>query len=104
MSIMYREWFDRLLETAFDDHSTELFIEDKTSKGALKINPQPSNTTDNLELFRFLGRIHSMAMLHGFLIDPKLVPLFSPLLKLQPDEINAEKFIADATKRSITTW
>ena len=101
---MYREWFDRLLETAFDGHSTELFVEDETSKGALKINSQPSNTAGNLEYFRFLGRIHSMAMLHGFLIDPKLVPLFYPLLQLQPEEINVEKFIADATKQSITTW
>lgn len=87
-----------MLQTAFSN-STGLFVEEN---GSLKINPASSNVVKHLEYFRFLGRIHSIAVFHGFLIDTRLVPLFYPLIGKDLDK-DAEKLIANAVKDSIAT-
>lgn len=93
-----REWFDLVLQTVFSD-STGLFVEEN---GSLKINPASSNVAKHLEYFRFLGRIHSIAIFHGFLIDTRLVPLFYPLIGRDSDK-DVGILITDAVKDSIAT-
>jgi E3 ubiquitin-protein ligase NEDD4 len=93
-----REWFDLLFQTAFSS-TAGLFVEEN---GILKINPASSNVPKHLEYFRFLGRIHSIAIIHGFLIDTRLVPLFYPLIGKDSDP-DVARLIKDAVKDSITT-
>lgn len=47
----------------------------------LRIDPTSSSKPD---IFQFIGRIHSLAIFHGFLIDPQLVPLIYPILLSSP--------------------
>ena len=101
-----RDWFDLLLESAFDP-GTGLFVTDPTNR--TKINPRTSNCTDYLECFRFIGRIHGMAILHGFVVDPKLVSLFYPLVckptaSKWSDKVAVKKLVTEAMKDSIVTW
>lgn len=48
--------------------------------GKLGINPTSNSIPNYLEYFKFVGRIHGLAIFHGFLIDPILVPIFYPVL------------------------
>ena len=103
---MYSEWFDLLLESAFDP-STGLFV--KGTDGGTKINPNASNFTDHLECFQFIGRIHGIALLHGFVIDPQLVSLFYPLLRKPSaykwsDKVAVKKLVNEAMTDAIVTW
>ena len=95
-----REWFDLLLEVALEP-KTGLFAE---YDGILKIHPDSSNVPNYLEYFKFIGRIHSIAIRLGFLIDSKFVPLIYPLLTERPEERNVEKLISDAMDDPTAKW
>jgi len=92
-----------LLESAFDP-GTGLFVTGPANR--TKINPHTSNF---LECFRFIGQIHGMAILHGFVIDPKLVSLFYPLV-CKPtatkwsDKVAVKNLVTEAMNDSIVTW
>lgn len=89
-----------LLQTAFSS-DTGLFVEEN---GNLEINRASCNVEKHLEYFRFLGRIHSIAIIHGFLIDTRLVPLFYSLVGKDSDSnSDVKKLINDAVKDSVAT-
>ncbi|KAF5322156.1 hypothetical protein D9619_001454 [Psilocybe cf. subviscida] len=72
-----RDWMHLLLETFFDA-SFGLF---KTNEsGTLIISPESNKRPRYLEYYKFVGRVHSIAMLHGLLIDPRIVQLLHPIL------------------------
>lgn len=48
--------------------------------GRLQIDPRSLKRPKYLDYYKFVGRVHSMAILHGFLIDTQLVPLLFPVL------------------------
>ena len=48
--------------------------------GRLQIDPRSIKRPKYLDYYKFVGRVHSMAILHGFLIDTQLVPLLLPVL------------------------
>jgi len=98
-----REWFELLLEVALDP-KTGLFAECDGPEGILKIHPDSSNVPNYLEYFKFIGRIHSIAIRLGFLIDSKLIPLIYPLLAERPEERNVEKLISDAVDDPTAKW
>ncbi|KAF8973048.1 hypothetical protein BDZ97DRAFT_1779019 [Flammula alnicola] len=72
-----RDWSNLLLERLFDPASG-FFKKDET--GSLKIDPTSNKKPQYLEYYKFIGRIHSMAIIHGLLIDPQLVQLLYPVL------------------------
>ncbi|KIM45286.1 hypothetical protein M413DRAFT_441968 [Hebeloma cylindrosporum] len=71
-----REWLELLLQRLYNPASG-FFVRDE-STGNLKIDP--TSNSKNPDMFQFIGRIHSLAIFHGFLIDPQLVPLIYPIL------------------------
>ncbi|KAF8904403.1 hypothetical protein CPB84DRAFT_1772952 [Gymnopilus junonius] len=85
MASIQREWLELLLEDLLDPNFG-LFVKDNPTSKLLRINPTPSSTPNHLEYFKFLGRIHGLAVFHGFLIDPILVPLFYPVLVSSIDQ------------------
>jgi E3 ubiquitin-protein ligase NEDD4 len=77
-TIKFREWFDLLLQRLYNPASGFFLREEGT--GNLKINPTSISKPEHPQIFQFIGRIHSLAIFHGFLIDPQLVPLIYPIL------------------------
>ncbi|KAF8160735.1 hypothetical protein B0H34DRAFT_672868 [Crassisporium funariophilum] len=92
------EWLDVLFEKLFDS-SFGLFESD--SAGTLKIHPSSATKRDNLKYFKFVGRLHSLAILHGHLVDPRLVHLFYPMVTLRMDKTRGADFIDLALKQSL---
>jgi E3 ubiquitin-protein ligase NEDD4 len=72
------------------------FVRDEDT-GNLRIDP-----SSKPDIFRFIGRIHSLAIFHGFLIDPQLVPLIYPILLSSPSKLSDQsavlKSVGKATK------
>ncbi|KAF9529254.1 hypothetical protein CPB83DRAFT_812581 [Crepidotus variabilis] len=101
-SAAVREWLELVLQTAFDP-STGLFVVGSAKTGSLKINPTSNTILNYLETFKFLGRVHGVAILHGFLIDPRLVSLIYPLIGPQRKEGDVELLIAEALRDSIVS-
>lgn len=98
-----REWLELLLAKALDP-DFGLFKVDARSTGSLKINPTSSAIPNYLDYFKFLGRIHGISMVHGLLIDPRLVPLFYPLVGPQSEKGDTQSTINNAVKDSLATW
>ncbi|KDR75140.1 hypothetical protein GALMADRAFT_249061 [Galerina marginata CBS 339.88] len=80
---LVREWFELLLDELF--HSDLRFFVKRDSDDNLKINPASTSIPNNLEYFKFIGRIHGLAIFHSFLIDPKLLPLFYRMVSQKPE-------------------
>lgn len=76
-NLVTRDWFELLLERLFDP-AFGLFKHDEVRR--LQIDPRFMKRPKYLEYYKFVGRLHSMAILHGFLVDPQLVPLLYPIL------------------------
>lgn len=72
-----RDWFDLVLEGLIDP-TFGLFKKDPSGK--LQIDPTSLKRPKYLNYYKVVGRIHSMAILHGFLINMQLVPLLYPVL------------------------
>ncbi|KAF9478799.1 hypothetical protein BDN70DRAFT_921647 [Pholiota conissans] len=72
-----RDWFELLFNRLFDP-AFGLFKHD--DMGRIQIDPKFMKRPKYLEYYKFVGRLHSMAILHGFLVDPQLVPLIYPIL------------------------
>ncbi|PPQ70291.1 hypothetical protein CVT25_014613 [Psilocybe cyanescens] len=92
-----KEWLELLLETLL--HPDLGFFTSDESTGNLKINKSSSTTIpDHLKYFKFMGQLHGVAIFHGILIDPKLIPLFYPALSRASDNRNNQA--ADSTDTS----
>ena len=73
-----REWLELLLEELYSPHFG-LFVKDETTS-KLKISSTSCSVSNYLDYFKFLGRVHGLAIFHGLLMDPELVPLFYSIL------------------------
>lgn len=93
-------WFELLLETLL--HPDLGFFLPDESTGQLKINKSSSTTIpDYLNYFKFIGQLHGLAIFHGFLLDPRLVPLFYPSLCGTPDNSREVPDSTDASKQRL---
>ena len=91
-----------MFEKAYEP-STSLFVVGSAKTGSLKIDPSSAAVPKYLEIFKFLGRMHGIAILHGFLIDPRLISLIFPLIGAHRNEGVVESLIPEALRDGIAT-
>lgn len=91
-----REWLELLLQRLYNPASG-LFVKDEGT-GNLRIDPASSSKPD---IFRFIGRIHSLAIFHGFLIDPQLVPLIYPILLSSPGKSSDQTALLKSVGKAV---
>jgi len=51
-----------------------------------------------LRYFKFVGRLHSLAIIHSILVDPKFVGIFYPMVILRMDKMKGADLIDSAVK------
>ncbi|CAA7261756.1 unnamed protein product [Cyclocybe aegerita] len=98
-AIALRQWSELILQKVFDPEFG-LFID---SNGTLKISPTSNKLANHLEYLKFLGRVYVLAILHGFLIDSRMVPIFYPLVGPKSDISDVPQFISVAAADKIAT-
>ncbi|KAF4620745.1 hypothetical protein D9613_000495 [Agrocybe pediades] len=82
-----REWLELLLEKLLDP-KLKLFTKDSATD-RLVIDPNSNMIPGYLEYFKFIGRIYGMAIFHGLLIDPSLVPIIYPIILSAGTQLSA---------------
>jgi E3 ubiquitin-protein ligase NEDD4 len=82
--------FEKLLDTKLG-----LFELDSANK--VKIRTDATSAT-HLRYFKFVGRLHGLAIIHGILVDPKFVSIFYPMVILRMDKMKGADLIDSAVK------
>jgi E3 ubiquitin-protein ligase NEDD4 len=89
-----REWFDLLLGKLLDT-KLGLFELDVANKVKIKTD---ATSTSHLRYFKFVGQLHSLAIIHGILVDPKYVGIFYPMVIIRMDKTKGADLIDSAVK------
>ena len=89
-----REWFDLLFEKLLD---TKVGLFELDAANTVKIKIDATSTT-HLRYFKFVGRLHILAILHGILVDPKFVGIFYPMVTVRMDKTKGADLIDSAVK------
>jgi len=76
---------------------TKLGLFELDSANKVKIKTDATSAT-HLRYFKFVGRLHSWAIIHGILVDPKFVGIFYPMVVLRMDKTRGADLIDSAVK------
>ena len=82
--------FGKLLDTKLG-----LFDLDAANKVKIKTD---ATSTIHLRYFKFVGRLHILAIMHGILVDPKFVGIFYPMVTVRMDKTKGADLIDSAVK------
>jgi hypothetical protein len=77
------------------DAKLGLFELDAANKVKVKLD---ATSTTQLRYFKFVGRLHILAIIHGILVDPKFVGIFHPMVTVRMDKTKGADLIDSAVK------
>ena len=87
-SLLHRSWLDSLLLHLLDPAAGYFARESPDGPDSLEISYTSDSLPEAFEYFEFIGTLYSLAVFHGVIVDPRIVPVIYPMLSLASQEVS----------------